>query len=52
MVAPPIVNATMQRQVWCICRVKAVWSIPERFMGSYDGALYKLTYLYLLHFKQ
>jgi len=27
--------------------VKAVWSIPERFRGSYDGTLYKLTYLYL-----
>ena len=24
----------VQRQVWCICRVKAVWSILERFWGE------------------
>ena len=24
-------DARLYRQVWCICRVKAVWSIPESF---------------------
>jgi len=23
-----------ERRVWCICRVKAVWSIPERLWGE------------------
>ena len=23
-----------KRQVWCICRVKPVWSIPDRFWGE------------------
>ena len=25
---------TRWRQVWCVCNVKTVWSIPERFRGE------------------
>jgi len=29
-----LVNAYEVGRVWCICRVKTVWSIPERFWGE------------------
>jgi len=32
---------TRWRQVWCVCSVTTVWSIPDCFRGE-NGALYKL----------
>jgi len=32
-----------------LCSVTTVWFIPEHFRGSYDGALYKLTYLFTFY---
>jgi len=35
-----------RRQIWCVCRVKAVWSIPDCFSSSHNGALQKSIFLF------
>ena len=41
----------VKAQVWWVCSVTTVWSIPERFEASFSlVALYKSSFLYLLPF--
>ena len=44
MVAPSGECLRGKRRIWCICRVKAVWSTPERFWGEVlNFSLYKCS---------
>ena len=45
----PFRSETVWRQVWCVCSVKTVWSIPERFRGELltMGHYRNLFFIYL-----